>query len=101
MGGKSQDSQAKAVTWRGVEAEKRKMCNKKKKTLNILLCVFQPKQLKEKLRENTSCCNLQLWLRFISIHRIHLKCSAFDCPFSDYISHRVKVSTQKRELFKV
>lgn len=61
------------------------------------MCV-QTTQLKGKLRENRSAnhqaavtSNLLLAEVQILIHRIHLKISAFDCSFSDYIPHRQKL----------
>lgn len=70
------------------------------------MCV-PTKQLKEKLRENTSTnhqaavTSILLLARVQTpIHRIHLSSSAFDCPFSDYISHRGKLA-HKKKLFKV
>lgn len=59
------------------------------------------KQLKEKLRKDTraehqtAVISDLAQINFHSQDKIQLKCSAFDCAFSDYISHGDKLVHKK------
>lgn len=97
---KSQDSQAKAINWRGIKGEKRKMCNKKNSEYPAM-CVSKQIAWALSWEKNVVVTSNPLLARVqLPIHRIHLNTFIFDYAFCDYISHGDKFSTQ-RSLFKV